>query len=203
MRKILFLTGIFFFLNIIYSFTQESLFLNLHKHLDAEYEELIKANAEQNWLSEADLQRIKNLKDYVYRTNIFLYEGLLDRGRPGCDDLFEPVFFVFDRYEFPAYAWCTVVYKHARFDIYTYVLFDILNYNGRGFNKKIKVRHSNKFYEEYELANSFDENYWNFMNELNFTGFAVWFEAGEINRVKFLHDSRDFSNLMKGSMRFR
>jgi len=202
MRNIFFLIAIFFFLKLFQAYSQETLFLELHKHLDTEYEKLVKANSEQNWLSEADLLRIKTLKN-IYKVEGFLYEGLADQARPGCDDLFDPVFFVFYQYEFPPYPWCTVIYKHRRFDIYIYASFDILNYNGRGFNKKISIRHSDKFYKEYELANRFDENYWNFMNELNFAGFAVWFEDKEINRLKFLHDSRDFSNLMRGSRRFR
>nr|MBS0036655.1 hypothetical protein [Saprospiraceae bacterium] len=173
-----------------YLFNEIGIFLN------NDYDSIVKSNKEGNWLSEKELQEMKSLINERYVPMVYLYEILVDLGRPELDENFDIVFFTFYNHGSPTYPWAFIVYKHSIFDIYYHVFFDILNNNERGFGEIIHCWYEDKINTNLDLYASFDEDYENYIEVLNFSGIAFWFKSEKIVRAKFLHAGSDFAGLI-------
>lgn len=180
----------------------ETCFIGLEDHLDLEYQAILNANKAGGWITENELRNLKYLKDQYYKPNVLAYLLLTEQNWPSSDDSFELIYFSIYQYEFPAYSWAICVYKHLNFDMYNVVTLDV----DGAFSDRIGSLMNSRFFSEFheELVEKFaiDANYQSGY-DLNFSGFAVFFESQKIEEVRILHDSRYLRNLTLAVSRVR
>jgi len=201
MRKNILITYTFLLTCFTLSYSQSNLYPRFYLFneigifLNNDFDSIVETNKEGNWLSKMELKEMESLINERYVPMVYLYEILVDLGRPELDDNFDIVFFAFYKYGSPTYPWAFLVYKHRNFDIYYHVFFDILNNKDKGFGEILHCWYEDRINSSLKLQASFDEEYENYIEVLNFSGIAFWFKSKKIERAKFLHDGRDFAGL--------
>lgn len=179
---------------------QGSLFDDFSKQLDAEIENIIRDNSKGNWISEIEIEDLREAANYTFKPNIFLYDFLIDQGVRDCDDNFEVVYFTFFWFEFPPNPVVFIVYKHIHKEIYKKVSISIDRTDDLPLGSIKGCSYFTEFLDELNVEYKLGPEYQS-VESLGFYGFGVHFTDNKIKKVKVFHDCRYLSVLTKVSSR--